>query len=131
MRKYFIFACIGLSISLFLLDLILLEKEKNELRKERTRLTTSCINYQQKIDVLIGALQSEEVQIFEYSDPPPVVEIKDFIGAMFWIKGFDYEGKPDILAGSEVHIVEHRMPQHFETPQEAKGFLLKGTFFEE
>ncbi|MEN9921024.1 MAG: hypothetical protein RLZZ517_2 [Candidatus Parcubacteria bacterium] len=113
-----------------LLGLILPDKEKDQLEKDRTRLTTSCINYQQKIEVLIGALQSEEVQIFEYLEsPPPNVEIKDFIGIMFWTTGLDLEGKPEILPDSEVHIVENKMPQLFQTPTGAKGFLLKGTFF--
>jgi hypothetical protein len=125
MKNYFICMCIGL-----LLGLILPDKEKDQLEKDRTRLTTSCINYQQKIEVLIGALQSEEVQIFEYLEsPPPNVEIKDFIGIMFWTTGLDLEGKPEILPDSEVHIVENKMPQLFQTPTGAKGFLLKGTFF--
>jgi hypothetical protein len=125
MKNYFICMCMGL-----LLGLILPDKEKDQLEKDRTRLTTSCINYQQKIEVLIGALQSEEVQIFEYLEsPPPNVEIKDFIGIMFWTTGLDLEGKPEILPDSEVHIVENKMPQLFQTPTGAKGFLLKGTFF--
>lgn len=129
MKKNFSYIVVGV-----LIGLILPDKEKTDLKKDQTRLVTACVSRNQEIQVLIGALQSERTTLQLYSSETPVpraVEIKNFIGALFWVKDISPDGDIEYLTGSEVHIVEHKMPQHFDVPPDAAGYVLKGTLFEE